>query len=265
MVLPFVRVYGQWVEERIIPMSEQLQKMAETVEQEAYDDLMAQPADYDYAGDGSDEAEAAHDIGLSFYEDISKMYQATLNLFSAGLFHVVEQQLADLTRDGAIGKEASDTPLKEVIEWYKKGFQYLTLFSSWSVIDELRLVANSTKHAEGSGAERLRAKRPELFVYPMLRKDDPTTLTLHTPLSLPLGGDGLYVTGDGFRRYHKAVLDLFDWLRKYFEVSRITEMNTILVEAPHIPSQTGLTCTLSCILLARNSGRMRQRWQTEAA
>jgi hypothetical protein len=218
MVLPFVRVYGQWVEERIIPMSEQLQKMAETVEQEAYDDLMAQPADYDYAGDGSDEAEAANDIGLSFYEDISKMYQATLNLFSAGLFHVVEQQLADLTRDGAIEKEASETPLKEVIEWYKKGFQLdLTQFSSWSVIDELRLVANTTKHAEGSASKQLRTKRPDVFVYPSLRKDDPTTLGMHTPLSLPLGGDGLYVTGDDFRRYHKAVLDLFDWLRQYFE------------------------------------------------
>ena len=43
MVLPFVRVYGQWVEEHIIPLSEQLQKMAETVEREAYDDLMSQP------------------------------------------------------------------------------------------------------------------------------------------------------------------------------------------------------------------------------
>lgn len=192
--------------------------MAASVEQEAYDDLMAQPADYDYAGDGSDEAEAANDIGLSFYEDISKMYQATLNLFSAGLFHVVEQQLADLTRDGAIEKKASETPLKEVIEWYKRGFQLdLTQFSEWSVIDELRLVANSTKHAEGSAAKQLRTKRPDVFVYPSLRKDDPTTLAMHTPLSLPLGGDGLYVTGDDFRKYHKAVLDLFDWLRQYFE------------------------------------------------
>lgn len=116
MVLPFVRVYGQWVEERIIPMSEQLQKMAETVEQEAYDDLLSQPVGDEYSGDGSDEAEAAHDIGLSFFEDISKMYQATLNLFSAGLFHVVEQQLADLTRDGAIQKEVSDTKLDVVVD-----------------------------------------------------------------------------------------------------------------------------------------------------
>ncbi len=217
MVLPFVRVYGQWVEERIIPLSEQLEKMANAVEQEAYDNLMLQPADDDYAGDGSDEAEAAHDIGISFYEDISKMYQATLNLFSAGLFHVMEQQLSDLTRDGAIEKEASDSKLDKLIDWYKKGFQLdLQQFPDWWVIDELRLVANSTKHGEGPAAEQLREKRPDLFVYPALREDDSNTFVL-APLSLPLGGDGLYVTGDEFRRYHKAVSDLFDWLRKYFE------------------------------------------------
>jgi hypothetical protein len=217
MVLPFVRVYGQWVEERIIPLSEQLEKMANTVEQEAYDNLMSQPADDDCAGDGSDEAETAHDIGLSFYEDISRMYQATLNLFSAGLFHVMEQQLADLTRDGAIQKEVSDTKLDVVVDWYKKNCQLeLRQFPDWWVIDELRLVANSTKHAEGPAAKQLREKRPELFVYPALRIDDANTFVV-SPLSLPLGGDGLYVTGDEFRRYHKAVLNLFEWLRQYFE------------------------------------------------
>src|ERR1700674_2668882 len=179
MVLPFVRVYGQWVEERIIPLSEQLQKMAEAVEQETYDDLMSQPVGDEYSGDGSEEAEGAHDIGLSFYEDISKMYQATLNLFSAGLFHVIEQQLADLTRDAAIEKEVSDTKLEVVVSWYKKNCQLdLMQFSSWSVIEELRLVANTTKHAEGSASKQLRTKRPELFVYPLLRKDDPNTLAL---------------------------------------------------------------------------------------
>ncbi len=116
MVLPFVRVYGQWVEERIIPMSEQLQGMAEKVEQEAYENLMSAPVGDDYMGDGSEEAQEANDIGLSFYENISSMYQATLNLFSAGLFHVVEQQLADITRDGGIRKPVSNTYLKDVVE-----------------------------------------------------------------------------------------------------------------------------------------------------
>lgn len=218
MVLPFVRVYGQWVEDHIIPLSNQLQKMAEAVEKEAYDDLMSQPVGDEYSGDGSEAAETAHDMGLSFYEDISKMYQATLNLFAAGLFHVVEQQLADLTRDAAIEREVADTKLQVVVDWYKKNCQLdPTQFSSWSVIEELRLVANTTKHAEGASATQLRTRNPKLFQYPLLRKDVPNVAVFHTPLSLPLGGDGLYVTGDEFRRYHKAVLDLFEWLRTYFE------------------------------------------------
>jgi hypothetical protein len=76
------------------------------------------------------------------------------------------------------------------------------------------LVANTTKHAEGSAANQLRAKNPKLFQYPSLRKE---IAFVHTPLSLPLGGDGLYVTGDEFRNYHNAVLGLFEWLRQYFE------------------------------------------------
>lgn len=217
MVLPFVRVYGQWVEQHIIPLSDQLEKMANTVEQEAYDNFMSQPVGDDYSGDGSDEAEAAHDMGLSFYEDISKMYQATLNLFSAGLFHVMEQQLADLTRDAAIENEVRDTKLEVLVDWYKKNCQLdLTQFPEWSVIDELKDVANSAKHGEGKAARQLREKHRELFVYPSLRKDDPTTGTV-APLSLPLGGDGLYVTGVEFLKYHKIVLDFLEWLKQYFE------------------------------------------------
>jgi len=32
-VLPFVRIYGQWVDEHVIPMASQLQEMAENVQQ----------------------------------------------------------------------------------------------------------------------------------------------------------------------------------------------------------------------------------------
>jgi hypothetical protein len=128
---PFVRVYGQWVEERIIPLASQLSEMADVVEKEAYDRLMSQPVGEDYYGDGSEEAEHAFDVGLSFYQNITAMYQGTLNLFAAGLFHVIEQQLADLTRDGAIDIEGSDTTLRNVIAWYKEHFQVdLTQFQS---------------------------------------------------------------------------------------------------------------------------------------
>jgi hypothetical protein len=218
MVLPFVRVYGQWVEEHIIPMSEQLQTMADKVEAEAYEELLSAPVGDDYMGDGSEEAQEANDIGLSFYENVSSMYQTTLNLFSAGLFHVVEQQLADITRDGGIRKPVSNTYLKDVVEWYAKNCQLdLTQFPSWSVIEELRLVANTTKHAEGPAAKQLREKHAELFLYPPLRKEYADKTVYVSPLSLPLGGDGLYVTADEFRIYHKTALDFFEWLNQYFE------------------------------------------------
>ena len=217
-VLPFDRVYGQWVDAHIIPLASQLTVMADAVEKQAYDELMSQPVGEDYSGDGSEEAERAFDMGLSFYENISDMYQGTLNLFAAGLFHLIEQQLADLTRDGAFDIEASDTKLQNLIDWYEQHFQVaLTQFPSWSLIEELRLVANATKHAEGSAATKLRSVHPELFQNPVVRKIDTNTPVFHMPVHLPLGGDGLYVTGDDFRRYHRATLDLFEWLVESFE------------------------------------------------
>jgi hypothetical protein len=102
-VLPFLRVYGQWVEEHIVPLAAQRSTMADAVQQQAYDELMSRPVwGEDYSGEGSEEAEDAFDIGLSFYENITAMYQGTLNLFAAGLFHVIEQQLAHLTRSNLI-------------------------------------------------------------------------------------------------------------------------------------------------------------------
>ncbi len=123
-----------------------------------------------------------------------------------------------LTRDGAIEGQVSETKLQVVVDWYKQHFQVdLTQFPLWSVIEELRLVANTTKHAEGSAARQLRTVHPELFQNPLVRQVDPNTPVFHMPVHLPLGGDGLYVTGDDFRTYQKAAEELFAWLTKHFE------------------------------------------------
>lgn len=219
-ILPFIRTFGQWVDEHVIPLSTPLNAKAEAFKQEVYQELMSRPVPEDYSGDAAEIAEYAFDKGLSFYEQITAMYQATLNLFSAGLFHAIEQQLADLTRDGAIACEVSDTKLEVVTKWYRRHFNVdLEQFPSWGVINELRLVANTTKHAEGGSADELRIMRPDLFQNPLIRTVDPGTPMLHTTLSLPLGGDGLYVTADDFRAYAKAATELFDWLVVQFERS----------------------------------------------
>jgi hypothetical protein len=140
--------------------------MADAVEQQAYDELMSQPAGEDYSGDGSEEAEQAFDVGLTFFQNLTDMYQ-TLNLFAAGLFHVVEQRLADLTRDAAIEIEGPDTTLRNVVGWYQRHFHVdLTTFTSWRLIDEMRLVANTTKHGEGQSATGAAGRPPGHFPEP---------------------------------------------------------------------------------------------------
>jgi hypothetical protein len=214
-VLPFVKVYGQWVEERIIPLASQLGAMADAVKKQAYREQMSQPVGEDNIGDGYEAAEYAFDVGFAFYGNITGVYQGTLNLFAAGLFHLLEQQLAAMTRGrGRRNRNiaASDTQLEKVIHWYQQHFHLdLKQFPSWSLIEELRLVANTTKHAEGSAATKLRSIHHELFQNP------DNIPVFDRPVHLPLGGDGLYVTADDFRNYHKAALDLFDWLVESFE------------------------------------------------
>jgi hypothetical protein len=212
---PFVRAYGQWVHEHIVPIVNDFEKRAHAVEEETYERLSAKVNPETYAGDGSEFYESAFNAGLSFYETMASLYQATLNLFSAGLFHLIEQQLADLTHDGAMETAAPDTRLLTVAEYYRNHLKIdLTQFGSWDVIQEMRLVANATKHGEGGSAEELRKIRPELFQHPALRLNNENVV--HFRLQLPLGGDGLYVTAEDFKRYEKAAQDLFDFLLEQF-------------------------------------------------
>ncbi len=112
LVLPFLKVFGHWADEHVLALEGQLSNMAEEVAQKIYEELASQPVEEDYSGDGSEEAEYARDLGVSYYENVSAMYQTTVNLFAAGLFHSTEQQLADLTRDGAIEFDLPDARLQ---------------------------------------------------------------------------------------------------------------------------------------------------------
>ena len=132
--------------------------------------------------------------------------QTTLNLFAAGLFHLVEQRLADLCRDASFDVlPPRDTKLSVVTSWYGDHFLLeLQKLPPWPTIDEMRLVANVVKHAEGRSAEDSRDVRPELFEFVR-------------PVRMPLAGDDLYVTEDRFRIYGEAAHQFFADIATYFE------------------------------------------------
>ena len=134
---------------------------------------------------------------------------------------MIEQQLADLTRDGAIEGEVSDTKLQIVAEWYKAHFQVdLTQFPSWPVIEELRLVANTAKHAEGQSADQLRRIRPEIFHSPIIR-NDPNWPPFH---------DARFC--DDFQNVEQRAEDRYDWLAKYMLEAGTWNTPIVLFENP---------------------------------
>jgi hypothetical protein len=113
--------------------------------------------------DPGDVADWANDHSLSWWETMVSLRQSMVNLLAAGLFHLIEQQLAALSLDCKY-ERVRDTKLEIVKDWYAENLGIdLSSLEPWAKIDELRSVANSVKHAEGGSARRLRELRPDLF------------------------------------------------------------------------------------------------------
>lgn len=215
-----IRAYCDCVLGDILPGFQNLDQRAEEVSEQEFQRLGAHPGGEDWGGDMADLAEAAQEQGLVFYETMRGLRQATLNLFAAGLFHLVEQELADLCSDPAFrGFEPSDTKLSVLTEWCARNFGIdLTNFGNWITIDELRLVANAVKHAEGSSAMALRTKRPTIFEDPDLPSlGKPTTAAVARRVRLPLAGDGLYVTEAMLREYAARTTGFLEAIAEHFD------------------------------------------------
>ena len=103
-VQPLVRAYGQWVNEQIIPIVNGFEKRADALQDETYRQLSDQVNWQGHMGDDYEICEQAHGTALSFYATLQSLHQAILNLFTVGLFHLIEQQLADIAHYGAMEK-----------------------------------------------------------------------------------------------------------------------------------------------------------------
>jgi hypothetical protein len=170
--------------------------------------------------DMADIPQNAQERSYDWWGMMTSLRQTMLNLTAAGLFHLIEQQLATLSRDGLFRGEEPlrDTNIKVVQSWYLDHFGIdLAALPSWRAIDEMRLVANTVKHGEGGSAKDLRATRPELFT------DDPEYAELlrqkglggderqmgRERLTAPLSGEDFFVTEEILRAYAKSAEAFF--------------------------------------------------------
>lgn len=219
--LHYVRAYEECVRGNLMPTFVNLEKKADEVAEAEYERLGNEPVGESGDDDMASAAQAAQDRALAFYETMTALRQSVLNLFAAGLFHLLEQQLAYLCCDGAFAiPPPGDTKVDFVKDWYRQHFGIdLRSLRSWPIIEELRLTTNVVKHAEGSSAEKLRERQPELFHNPLLRQLDPNdeARIFFNPIRSPLAGDDLYVTPEIFQQYSDAADEFLSDIAKHFE------------------------------------------------
>ena len=149
--------------------------------------------------DPGDFAEEARDQAVEYYGLLEELRQSMLNLLAVGVYHLYEQHQNKLKH---LLMERGDT------------LPALDKLQGWTKVDELRLLANTVKHAEGSSAKKLQLIRPDLFVPPLLR-DSPlgNHIAARSRTENPLGGKDLFVTENDIQDYRDAIRQLWESAR----------------------------------------------------
>lgn len=218
--VPQLQALVDVLEKRLLPAFANIEEEAEKASQEAWEASMSAPATgYE---DPADFAEDAQQAGVSRYILLDGIRQGMVNLFAAALYHAFEQQVMVFLRREvlALGEEddAELFKLGELQKRLKAAGVDVAALSSWPTIDELRLVANTVKHAEGDSARKLHQLRPELFEHPQAGLG-PAFRSATPRVFQPLVGEDLYVSLRDVQRYRDAVIQFWTQLSESMETA----------------------------------------------
>lgn len=208
--VPQIDAFCDVINNRLLPTFLDINKEADEVAQAEYERLGSLPADEYTVWDMGDIAEQAMEAGLSHYQILEEVRQSILNLAAAALYHMFEQQMLFFYRRQVLHpSEENSIPKLKMRELKKRlldvGIDIESL-ESWSKVNELRLLANSVKHAEGASSEQLKKLRPDLFVDPSLQDKNLSWLASATRVYLPLAGKDIYVASDDLENYRSGVV-----------------------------------------------------------
>lgn len=202
-VCPDFQRFGDVVRARILPVFDDIKQEADELAKRHYKEMMSSLVAYEDADDGGAISELALDAGDEHYDMLSSMRSATLNLFSAALYHLTEQHMVDLWLMVLDYHQREEVSAQDATAWFKEKVGLdVKVLTSWPLVHELRLVANVVKHAEGHSAEDLRKLRPELFQLPQLKAAGLGMSPAR--VRKPLFGQDVYITADDFAKYHKG-------------------------------------------------------------
>lgn len=215
--VPQLQAIVEVLEKRTLPAFSGIEQEAERVSAEAWDAFMSALGTGDE--DPSEFAEATEQAAVSHYMLLDGIRQGMVNLFAAALYHAFEQQvMLFLRREVLDPREENNPKLFHLFEFQKRlkvrGLD-VTSLASWGKVDELRLVANTVKHAEGESAQKLHELRPDMFERPQIAG---IAFASRTPrVFQPLVGEDLYVSLDDVREYRDSVVNFWQELSDAME------------------------------------------------
>jgi len=198
---------------RIWPIFDQIDSEAEEIAAKEWKRLGIFPLD-EYS-DMGDLAERAIDVGLEYFKAWDSVRQTMINLIVAALYHLFEQQRLLFHRKQILQPTEENNPRLITLYEFEKRLNTLDIniktLPSWNKVNELRVVANVVKHAEGPAAKELKKLRPTLFTHPKLKK-----YPISAPLEgvqpsvyMPLAGEDIYLTIDDIENYRSALLSFW--------------------------------------------------------
>jgi hypothetical protein len=89
-------------------------------------------------------------------------------------------------------------------------------FANWPKLQELRLLANTVKHAEGKSSSELMKIRPDLFIFP--KSFFAIEPKYPRPVYSPMSGDDIYVQLKDFNEYADALKGFWKEFTEILEI-----------------------------------------------
>lgn len=214
--VPEINAIVDALEKRLLPNFEEneIEEESKRISEKAFERFRSM------SGTGKEDlsyfADEAEKAGISHYILIKGIRQGMINLFATMLFHAFEQQAIYFHRKNVLHKNEENEQKQLKLSLFQSRLKEFGIdiknFSSWSKIDELRLVANTVKHAEGNSSHELREIRPDMFRNPHLSDFSQFISDPSPHIFQPLVGDGLYVSIQDIKDYRDHLVGFWQEL-----------------------------------------------------
>jgi hypothetical protein len=207
--IPQYELLMDTLENRLIPTFSSVNDEAKDKTDKEWKRLNQECCDPD--ADGADMAEWAEAVGINHYLNMINIQQSLNNMFAMTLYHIFEQHMMEFHRREVLERHLRNDNKNFKQKVFKDTLNVMGIdiesFSSWKDLEELRLLANTVKHADGNSSEKLYKLNKDLFNSDFMKNSDNFSFLCDRKPSVykPLTGDDFYVRTTDIQRYCDAL------------------------------------------------------------